>query len=420
MNTIRQVLPAAFAMTALAITSLGAQRTDTIVRMAPRPVHAGVATLVPEIRIGSVDGADEYVFGDIAEIAVARDGSVYVFDRQVPALRQYDANGKYVRTLGAKGSGPGEYRSGGGLAIHPDGRILLWDTGNWRVNVYSSAGASLTSWLTPSGATGNATMMTARSLVIDTAGAVYFRKPNFMMRRTGNSADQWVRLRADGAVLDTIPVPQSPSPQAEISARTATVGQSANVPFAPRFLTALSPMGYFVTALPAAYAFEILDSGRAVSSIRRPLTLTPVSDAERDSARKAIEANMRNVDPVWTWNGPPIPRTKAAFTSIAIGADGRIWIPLVPEVSPRAGAVQGGGGGAARIGGGPPPGAAPRPAPKPRPALYDVFEPTGTYLGQVEVPARVSSVFRRGDYVWGVEYDEDDVPYVRRFRIAWK
>ena len=41
-------------------------------------------------------------------------------------------------------------------------------------------------------------------------------------------------------------------------------------------------------------------------------------------------------------------------------------------------------------------------------------------LGRVQVPPRVSTVYRRGDYVWGVAYDDDDVATVKRFRINWR
>ena len=50
----------------------------------------------------------------------------------------------------------------------------------------------------------------------------------------------------------------------------------------------------------------------------------------------------------------------------------------------------------------------------------EVYAPDGTYLGQVRVPAGFVSYVRRGDQVWGVEFDEDDVPRVARFRIAWR
>src|SRR5688572_24508441 len=125
-------------------------RVDTVVRVAQAPVHTGIATLVEEMSIGVADGAEEYMLGDVADIALGRDGTIYVLDRQVPAIRQYDDRGKYIRTIGRSGAGPGEYRSPSGLATMRDGRLLLWDTGNWRINVYAGDGTSLTQWQTPS------------------------------------------------------------------------------------------------------------------------------------------------------------------------------------------------------------------------------------------------------------------------------
>jgi hypothetical protein len=104
-----------------------------------------------------------------------------------------------------------------------------------------------------------------------------------------------------------------------------------------------------------------------------------------------------------------------------VGLDGRIWVPLVPEVTPNVGSVNGPGGVGIGRGAPRPPAPSRRPSEaKPRPALYEVFEPDGTYLGQVQVPPRVSTVVRRGDYVWGVAYGEDDVASVKRYRIVWK
>lgn len=149
-----------------------AQQADTLVKNVPRPLHEGVANLVREVRFGVADGAEEYLFGNVTEMAVDSDGSMYVYDAQVPALRKYDANGRFLRTFGRGGQGPGEYRSAGGLAILPDGRVLLWDSGNWRFNVYSRDGDVLPSWPTPSGATG-ASLGTSRALMVDTAGRIH-------------------------------------------------------------------------------------------------------------------------------------------------------------------------------------------------------------------------------------------------------
>ena len=57
---------------------------------------------------------------------------------------------------------------------------------------------------------------------------------------------------------------------------------------------------------------------------------------------------------------------------------------------------------------------------KRRPALYDVFEPSGAFIGAVEIPPGVSTVLRRGNHVWAVAYNDDDVAFVKRYRINWK
>ncbi|MGH9202424.1 MAG: 6-bladed beta-propeller, partial [Vicinamibacterales bacterium] len=194
------ILPVTFASGALA------QRapTDTIVRRAERPLHLGVATLVEEMSIGVADGREEYILGEVADVAVAKDGSVHVFDRQVPIVRHYGASGTFLRSVGRSGSGPGEYRSVSGIATTTDGRLLVWDTGNWRINVYSSSGDFVTQWTTPSGMSGGGTAQFSRALLVDTSGTVITRKNLFDMRNPDNRPTVWLRFRRDGTPVDTI------------------------------------------------------------------------------------------------------------------------------------------------------------------------------------------------------------------------
>jgi hypothetical protein len=340
-----------------------------------------------------------------------------VFDRQVPAIRQYDAQGKYLRTIGRSGQGPGEYRLASGLAMTRDGRLLLWDTGNWRMNVYSATGDVLPQWTTPSGTSGSSTATFSRALLVDTSGLVITRKTLFDRRDPMNRPNVWIRYRPDGTVLDTLHAPPSTRETPRVTATSGPAQVSAEVPFAPRRFVTISPLGYFVAGYADRYAFELHPPGVPVISVRRDVEPTLVSRTERADARRRIEERMRQTDPTWSWNGPDIPDVKPYYSDLQVGLDGRIWVAIIPEVTPRAGSVSGGGGvGGPRL-------APPKPAAStepPRPALYDVFEPNGRYLGQVQVPARVSSVARRGDHVWGVAYDADDVPRIKRYRIAWR
>src|SRR3954466_15437415 len=138
-------------LTLMALGSVGAQRADTVVRNAGRPVHAGVAELTRDLAIGVPDGDENYMIGAIDDIAVAANGTMYVLDRSVPAVRMYDAKGKFVKNIGRRGSGPGEYRYASAIAMASSGNLLLYDQGNARINVYSPAGDAITSWPTRGG-----------------------------------------------------------------------------------------------------------------------------------------------------------------------------------------------------------------------------------------------------------------------------
>jgi hypothetical protein len=278
-------------------------------------------------------------------------------------------------------------------------------------------------------------MVTSRALVVDTAGNAYYRIHEGLMQRQGSSRTLWIRLGPDGAVRDTLVQPELPPATRVVTARTANASVTLPVPFEPARIWRLSPLGWFVTGLPSRYAFEILRPARGsarrgvarwqpgdpVVSVRRQVRPARVSRQQRDSARDAVEQRIRRTVPDWNWSGPDIPDVRPVYEDIVVGDDGRVWVARVKETGrPGMGGVSLGGGGGRR-------GAPPRmrPAPLPgddpasRPALYDVFEPDGTYLGQVEVPPRVWTVARRGDHVWAVAYDENDVAYVKRYRIAW-
>jgi hypothetical protein len=391
---------------------------DTVVRAAAKPVHAKLGTLVQEQSIGVVDGAEEYMFGDVADVAIGNDGSLFVVDRKVPIVRQYDAQGKFVRNVGRAGAGPGEYRSISGLAIARDGKLLLWDTGNWRINVYGADGKPVTQWLTPSGSA-NSTATYSRAIMVDTAGVVWCRGSVFKRDANGPTRRSvWFRVDA-GGIRDTVELPPMPTLSEPLVATSPNGNASASgvVPFTPQPFVAKSPNGSFVTGFPQRYAFEILTPGKPVTSIRRTDAVAlSVSAAERASERERIETMLRRTQPNWSWNGPEIPRTHPYYAGLSVGLDGRIWVAIVPEVSRRIGSISNmsmGVGGAA-----PPPPLVTRER-EPQPALYDLFEPDGTYIGQVQVPPRVSSVLRRGNQVWVVAYDEDDVATIKRYRINW-
>lgn len=81
---------------------------------------------VEELRIGDLEGDDEYIFGSINDIAIGTNGEIIVADGQVPVVRMYDKDGTFVRNIGREGRGPGEYQVLGGLRTTSDDKIVIW------------------------------------------------------------------------------------------------------------------------------------------------------------------------------------------------------------------------------------------------------------------------------------------------------
>ncbi len=330
-----------------------------IVRTLAGSVWGAEAVLEPELRIGVFEGEEPFMFGELESLAVAPDGSIYAMDTQVPALRKYGPDGAYLGTFGREGEGPGEYRGpDGGLAVLPDGRVVLRDPRNARLQVYS----------------------------------------------------------ATGEPVDTVAAPTWEFEEARIVAQQVLEGGGANtsvnnVPFSPAKHWAFSPLGYMVGGVSDRYAIDLFRRDGPVLRIERLHDPVPVTAGERENQEERTRWGMRRTQPDWTWNGPPIPDHKPPFRNLYVGKDGRIWVLLhtagerIPDHQLDA----------------PAEGPDPRPPVRwrERPA-FDVFEPDGTYLGRVSAPPQLSLrpyPVVEGDWVWAVVRDELDVQYVSRFRV---
>lgn len=376
---------------------------DTIFARAEGPALWGDdVVLQEEVRIGELEGADEYIFGDVVSVAVGDDGVIHVLDRQALTVRAYDAGGRHRQNVGRSGSGPGELKQPQGMDFMPDGRLAVRDFGNARINFYDSSGASAGTLIIPSG------FFTSTPMHIDTAGRIYTsvitERPEGQMFRVG-----FQRFAADGAIQDTIrnPRPDITTPPLLARSPDGNSISATSVPFSPSVNWTLDRAGNVVWGMSDSYAIHTVRDGRPFV-ITREMEPVPVAAAEKSAEEQRIRQNMTRVQPNWSWQGPGIPDVKPFFRGITVAQDGRIWVQLSqPGVREPADTT------AQRAPDAPPP--VDRYI---EPLVYDVFEPDGTLLARIAAPDKFRPLFMRGDYVWGVQRDEYDVNYVVRLRIV--
>lgn len=101
-----------------------------------------------DLRIGSVDGASEELFGGVLHaVALGPTGAIYVLDVQARDLRAFDAQGNFLARFGGAGRGPGELSQPNGIGFDPIGR--LWVSQPNRYTLFQRDGEFIETRLRP-------------------------------------------------------------------------------------------------------------------------------------------------------------------------------------------------------------------------------------------------------------------------------
>jgi hypothetical protein len=402
-------------VTALAL-ALATQNPTVVQSKGPGPW--GSARLVEELRIGELEGAEEYTFGTVFGVAAGRDGSIFVAEIQPADLRMYDARGKFVKRIGRVGEGPGEYQQIDALAVMAAGNLAVHDGRLGRISIFDAQGNFLRSFQLHTG------FFTNDMFRVDNAGNFYVKATERVTNAPPISLDRqllWIKANPAGAVLDTFPIPMGKTPDVQLyggphSSRVQPV------------LSTLAPSGGLVSGSPLGYVIDVQRPGQSTLRIRReykPMPLLGAEKAEWEAMAAFLSKQPTGRSYSTGPDGKPVPRdapsvkytipvVKPAFRELRMAEDGRIWVQVYTAASKQApppppklpaGAL-------------PPPGFADRPVSLWRETpTYDVFEPTGRYLGRVEAPPRTSFMAMRGQNIWAVKRGELDESYVVRYRI---
>ncbi len=393
-------------LTLIAVASAAAQDT-VVVRADNAPVWGEHPQLVEEVRIGMLDGPDEYLFGSIGAVAVGHDGTIFVYDGQVPVIRQYDPSGTYVQDVGRDGAGPGEYRVVLGMDVLRSGQLAIWDPRNMRITVYDPAGRYVDDHHVTSGFFG------PNAFSVDTAGNFYVRTvdlrrlPGGQMERRVTPAGPTVvgpipyaliRVSPSGQVIDSVHFPLEEPTRAFVLATP----EGYRGPFVEEPCHTWSPHGYLIVGYNSRYAFDLLLPRGPVRRIERSYEPVEVTGEERDQWETWADFFARRPG---AERFGPIPREKPAFRGLSADEEGRIWVDRYVTATRRDAPRRAGG--------------SERPQYLWRePPTFDVITPEGAFLGTVVLPPNTSLDVQRGMQVWAVQQGESGEEYVVRFRIV--
>lgn len=340
--------------------------------------HDSTISLVPAGALaGEVGSAGELV--EPSNWTVDERGFVYVVDTKPAVIKVFDDSGRFVRTIGREGAGPGEFRMA--LIAVRGGRLLVHDPMAARVSLFDTSGTYVRGWI------GACCYWYKPFLHRDGRIAIPTEPPDGMQRA-------FLHFDTLGALLDTLSVPRAhDAPQWTLRRGTQMV-MSTRVPFSRQSDVELTPDGDAIHGWSGAYRLVVSRGGRdTLRTFGRTWTPEPLPDARRDSvydARVRSLAKNMEVDEATIRQQVDkglMPTTLPAFTGISVDFDGNPWLHI-DEDSSRT--------------------------------RFDVFDTTGAFVGRTEVAALVTKwqlTFGPGVLYFRQDTDEG-YPRIVRYRIV--
>ena len=97
-----------------------------------------------------VTGTGEDTFNQPSDVVTAANGDIFVADGHGgdtnARIVKFSKDGKFIRTWGKKGTGPGEFDTPHAIAIDSSGRVFVGDRGNSRIQIFDQDGKFLAEW----------------------------------------------------------------------------------------------------------------------------------------------------------------------------------------------------------------------------------------------------------------------------------
>lgn len=234
--------PAAFAMLLVAVAVVGcmANEPDAGQRLTVDTTASGTIVVAHDaasasrsparldlelVRSVGLPGKGDASLGQPTGIAVDSRGNVLILDNKPVGVKVYTPDGRWLRTIGRDGAGPGEFRPHASLYVVRD-TILVHDIAQSRMVVFSSTGDPLDVFPT--------TFLRGGFGPPDTLGRL------LLPVRVGALLAA-IRISAAGPTGDTLTLPPENAP------RLWRAGSAAwPIPFQPRTVSRLAPNGELV------------------------------------------------------------------------------------------------------------------------------------------------------------------------------
>ena len=339
----------------------------------------------PTVSIGGNESDSTALFARVQNAIRLSDGRIVVANGGTRELRFYDANGRFIKSVGRVGEGPGEFDWLGRILRTDGDSLIVWDPNNARLSFFDSGGRF------------------ARSVPLRSGQGISFPEPlgrtsdGSLVGRTGSRNNQvgafrfsafYVRYGPDLAPLDTI----ARRPGDDFFTQPCGRGMCGYEPPFARSTSAGFHGDRLWIGTADRYEIEVIDmTGRVIRSIRDARPFHEVSGANAARQREAFLSTARSperraeLEKVYAMM--TVPKAMPAYGELRVDRGGALWVEEYR-------------------------------ATEDAPSRWTVFDSTGRVLGTVGTPRGLRIDDIGDDYLLGVYRDSLDVEHVRMHGIV--
>jgi len=354
------------------------------------PLHPTKAVIFEEELIYKEKGeSGEIRLFKPGRFTVDAQDNVYIEDDSDMAVKVFDAQGRYLRTIGRKGDGPGEFAQIADLAILPNSSLMVTDFEARRTSFFSPAGQFLSSFPWNK-------FYSRVYLVTDSSCTV---NENVYSEK-GNERELWVKT-IDFKGEDILSFGKFMFPESK-TLRQGNMTMGTTVPWSPSSVFAGDNKNQWLYhSLNDKYLIEVYDrKGRLFRKIDRPYELVPVTDEDINQI-KSRYADRPDSPFAKLIKEMEIPKVKTVTERMLVDSEGNLWVETNEEKK-----KQEGGGKEKKV--------------EENPVkAYDIFSPDGFYETRVWTDIR-PILFANGKMYRLVEDEETGLPQLKRYRVIWK
>jgi hypothetical protein len=350
----------------------------TYVHNPATPLHPAKAVIFEEELVyKEKDEAGEIRLFKPGRFAVDAQGQIYIGDNSDMAIKVFDPQGKYLRAIGRKGEGPGEFTFIGDMVPLPDGRLLVTDFQARRTSFFDYEGQFLVSYPWKKNFL-KVHLATESSCTLEEG--VY----------TEEVRERWIK-KIDFAGEELMSFGKFSFPEIKM----VQVGEgmiSTSVPWTPASVFAGDNSRQWLYHCPGdQYLIEVYDQeGKLFRKIDRPYEAVPVTDDDINEI-KSDYTKRPDSPAAKLYAQMEFPRVKPVSDRLIVDSDGNLWL-RTSEVKKNQGKEI---------------------------TAYDIINPDGFYEARVLLDV-TPSVFASGKMYLTDEDEATGLRQVKRYRIIWR